>query len=527
MKHIKNYHYISTFLLSLITFGCANIVPITGGPKDDKEPKLLKSIPNIGTVNFKGGTILFQFDEEIEVDNNPSNIITSPLIDGKIKLKVKNKKYLEVNLSSNLNENTTYSININNAVKDITEGNTYKNLSYAFSTGSKLDSMSISGKTIDAENKTIEKNILIGLYKKSDTIDITKQKPHYITYSTSTGDFQLNYIKSDDYYLLALEDKNKNLLYNSAEKASSIENVSFKKNNTLMIELSTNDTTGNKIISRKMNKNIQTLSFRNGIKSYSYQTLSTSKNLYITQTKNKANELTAYAKLNSNDSLQYSITTQDSLGNTKTDTITINSANKKIKPEPGKLRNETTDLLPGNNTIVFKSSKPIASLNEDSILVNNEIKNSTFRLSKNHDSLSIIITNPITDTTNIKFNKASIIFYDNDSILPQSFTIAKAELSNYSTLEMTIKTNHKNYLIQLLTEDYTIIDEYKNITKLNYNYIKPGKYKIRAIVDENNNSYWDTEKVLKHTKSEPIYYFGKDAINLKPNWELKDLMFIF
>jgi hypothetical protein len=92
---------------------------------------------------------------------------------------------------------------------------------------------------------------------------------------------------------------------------------------------------------------------------------------------------------------------------------------------------------------------------------------------------------------------------------------------------MNIKTETKNYIIQLLAEDYTILEEHKNITNLKYPYIKPGKYRIRAILDTNNNGYWDCGNILKKEESEKIIYFNKDILNLKPNWEIKDLMFIF
>jgi hypothetical protein len=92
---------------------------------------------------------------------------------------------------------------------------------------------------------------------------------------------------------------------------------------------------------------------------------------------------------------------------------------------------------------------------------------------------------------------------------------------------MNIKTKEPNYIIQLLTEDYTILEEYKNITILKYDYINPGTYRIRAVVDKNNNGYWDRAYPTTKQKAEPIYYYNNDKINLKPNWELRDLMFIF
>lgn len=529
---MKNKYYTFSILIALVFIftKCANIVPITGGAQDKTEPKLKKSIPSLGTTKFKGGKILFEFDEEIEVDINPKNIITSPIINGELKLKVKNKKYLEVTIPNNLEENTTYSININNAVKDITESNIVKNINYAFSTGNALDSLSINGKTVYAENKAPIKNTLIGLYRISDTLDITKQKPLYITYTNGQGNFKLNYLKANTYYLVAIDDKNKNLSFNNAELVTNIPNLKIDSviSTPLQLELFTSDTTGNRILSKKVAQNIQTLTYKNGIKKYSYKAVGVNNEILITQNRKKATELIVYPKTYQTDSIQYIIESNDSIGNFRIDTITLQlSSKRKIKTIAGKLYLETQDILPNHKILLFSTNKPITKIKSDSIIINNNTINFDFEFNKNKDSIKISLLNNIQDTVRISFKKGSLISYDGDTLATQQFTILKADLSNYSILEMDIKTEAKNYIIQLLSEDYTVLEEYKNITNLKYPYIKPGKYRIRAIIDTNNNNYWDCGNVLKKQKSEQIIYFSKDIINLKPNWEIKDLMFIF
>lgn len=526
----KQYSYLILFLTSLFAVGCANVVPITGGEKDTKEPQLKKTIPKIGSTHFSGGVILFEFDEEIEVENNPRNIITSPVIDGEIKLKVKKKKYLELTIPKNLEPNTTYSININDAVKDVTEGNKKVNITYAFSTGAQLDSLSFTGRTTDAQYKTPQKNILVGLYKLSDTLDIKKQKPLYITYSNVNGQFELKYLKANEYYLLALEDKNSNLLYDNQEKGTSIEQltVNTELKNIPNLELSSSDTSGNKILSRKVNQKIQVLNYRNGIKQYSYKSINPEDEIYILQNKQKAKELLVYTRVNQKDSIVYHITTLDSLGNQRTDTVIFNLFNKKTKKETARFYAESMDLLPGKKSIAFISSKPILNINTDSISIDKTEIKPKYEFSKNRDSIYLLLEGiSIKDTTKINFKKGSVILYEGDTLSSQVFNILKADPSNYASLEMTIKTESEHYIIQLMSDNYQILEEYKNIKNLKYNYIKPGKYRIRAIVDINNNGYWDSGNLLKNIKAEPIKYFDKEATNLKPNWEIKDLMFIF
>ncbi len=529
---MKQYQLLFTLaLISTLLMRCAIVIPPTGGPKDEKAPVVQKAIPKIGTTNFKGGTVLIEFDEEIEVDPNLNNIIVSPLIDGDIQVKERKKKYLEITIPTTLKENTTYSISLNNSVKDITEANIVKNITYAFSTGPRLDSLTLSGKTINLETKLAVNEVLVGLYEKSDTINLSKHKPLYLTYSNKEGNFSFSYLKKGDYFLIAIEDKNKNLVFDNQEKSDFIEHISLSPESTksLTLELSVSDSTGNKLLSKKPGIRKQELNYRNGIKSYSYKTLNPKDKLYIIQQKKKARDLTVYAHNFEQDTLGYILSTIDSLGNKLSDTLKLDRPKKDTYKEPALLTSTAKDILPTTKVLVFTSTKPIVQLQVDSILINAKRISTIPTLSKNADSIFLALTPAElkADTTKVLFKKGSFIYNDQDSSALTTFNFLKADPANYSILEMKIKTKEPNYIIQLLTEDYTILEEYKNITILKYDYINPGTYRIRAIVDKNNNGYWDRAYPTTKIKAEPIYYYNNDKINLKPNWELRDLMFIF
>ncbi|MDF2455579.1 MAG: hypothetical protein K0R51_1572, partial [Cytophagaceae bacterium] len=424
-----------------------------------------------------------------------------------------------------------YSISLNNSVKDITEANAVKNVTYAFSTGPKLDSLTFSGKTFNLDTKQLLKEVMVGLYEKSDTINVTKHKPLYLTYSSNEGNFSFKYLKEGDYFLVAIEDKNKNLLFDNQEKSDFIEQISLNNafGKPITLELSVSDTTGNKLLSNKPGIRKQELNFRNGIKSYSYRTVNPKDELYILQQRKKAKDLVVYAINFEQDTLGYILSTIDSLGNRLEDTLKLDRPKKDTYKEPAVFSSTTKDILPGTKSVVFTSSKPIVQLQTDSILINGTVVATKPTLSKNADSLFLTLTSTElkSDTTKVIFKKGSFIYHDQDTSTQATFFFLKADLANYSLLEMNIKTKEPNYIIQLLTEDYTILEEYKNITILKYDYINPGTYRIRAVVDKNNNGYWDRAYPTTKQKAEPIYYYNNDKINLKPNWELRDLMFIF
>jgi PBP1b-binding outer membrane lipoprotein LpoB len=137
-------------IYSISGTGCANIVPPQGGLRDSLPPVLEKADPGDSSKNFKGNRITFTFDEFIDVQSIQENLMVSPLpnetpiVDYKLKI-------VTVKLKDTLEQNTTYTLNFRDAVRDVNEGNIYKNFTYTFSTGPYIDSLQLAGKVILAE----------------------------------------------------------------------------------------------------------------------------------------------------------------------------------------------------------------------------------------------------------------------------------------------------------------------------------------------------------------------------------------
>jgi hypothetical protein len=52
-------------------------------------------------------------------------------------------------------------------------------------------------------------------------------------------------------------------------------------------------------------------------------------------------------------------------------------------------------------------------------------------------------------------------------------------------------------------------------------YLKPGNYLFKIIVDKNNNGKWDPGNYIKKLEPEPVTYFQK-VINVRANWEIEE-----
>ena len=135
-------------LVSACVYGCASMRSPEGGPIDKTPPKVLKMEPKDLTTNFSAKKIVITFDEYFNIQNEAKEFSISPEQE-RLPLLKKNQKKLEIIFQDSLEKNTTYTLNFGKAIADVNESNVLKNLTYAFSTGSLLDSLSISGRVIN------------------------------------------------------------------------------------------------------------------------------------------------------------------------------------------------------------------------------------------------------------------------------------------------------------------------------------------------------------------------------------------
>ena len=197
---MKHTIYIAVFFLC----SCANVVAPTGGEKDTSPPKVVDILPKDKTIGFSETDITFVFDELIQT-NNIENVFCSPYSKDAVTLTI-NKNKLKVVFTEELKENTTYYLNLNNVIKDVNEGNVMNQLDYLFSTGEKIDTLTISGHIIDAVTAKPLKDVWVGLYKNDNDSLLYKETPIYIVKSTDGGLFSFSNLPLGSYNIYAIED---------------------------------------------------------------------------------------------------------------------------------------------------------------------------------------------------------------------------------------------------------------------------------------------------------------------------------
>ena len=207
------HKYICFLLIAAFCLSCAQVGSPAGGPRDEDPPQVLESVPPNYSTSFEAKKIQITFDEYIVLDNVNQELVVSPPMEEKPEVKLR-KKTLIIEFEEDLKENTTYTFNFGNAIKDLHEGNKLQNFEYVFSTGEILDSMSVRGTLRFAE--TLEKPkepITIMLYSDlRDSVPLT-EIPMYVGRSDDSGVFAVNNLRPDEYKIFALKDGNNNFLY--------------------------------------------------------------------------------------------------------------------------------------------------------------------------------------------------------------------------------------------------------------------------------------------------------------------------
>lgn len=491
-----------SLLLLIFLTRCANVVAPSGGPKDDSAAVVKSTRPENGTINFKGNTIIFEFNELIKLDNINSKAIISPNINtNNISYKT-DKKRLIITMDSLL-DNTTYSLTFPECIKDITEGNSQV-YQIAFSTGPYLDSISVRGSLQYASGTPVREGS-VALYKGKIDSSSLASKPVYLT-KAKNGSYQLNNLKADTYTEIAWVDDNKNGQWDkSKEKVSFRYPVTTDSNSTQNLTLSKYDDKAPKYsYSQKFNY-VTVMNFDEAL--YLFKS-----NPYIPYRINKE-QVELFSDKLYQTRIEYTVL--DSSFNEKKDTTTIEFKESKIASGlDWSLEPNTGKLLPGDSMhLLF--SKPIKSILNDSITIN-------IPFTIYHDTVKhriSFVPKSFSDSIKVKLGRGAFISINGDSSRAQKATYLKANIEDYGSISYEVVSQDTSFIIHL-TNKKGIVHTTINKREHTFSNLLPDTYSFIYIHDTNNNHRWDDGDVFTNTQPEKITYLKKTVV-LKANWEIK------
>lgn len=521
----NNFKFTLLFLLVLL-ISCAKRGTIDGGIKDTIAPVLRVSFPSNYSTNFKGNTIKLTFDEYVKLKNiNKQLIISPPLSKSPTILPQTASKYITIKFNDSLQANTTYSMNFGESIEDNNESNPYRQFKYVFSTGSYIDSLSMSGSIKDAYDKKADSFVSVMLYevnsKFNDSI-IYKENPRYVTNTLDSSTvFKLENLKAGKYLLIAVKDENSDNKFNSKKEKIGFHKEFITIPNDSLFELSLFKETA----TFKTFKPSQASGNRFTM-GYEGKT----KNVKIAL-KNKQELIPNFVtKLPEKDSVQIWFKP------IKIDSLKVSVSNDNYSKEYiSSLKNQKNDTLsisPKQNKVIglsevfsLRSSIPLQSFDNTKMQLINK------------DSISVAFK-PEYDEWNqeLKFNfkkeplekytltllpgaLKDYLEHESDSL---SYVLETKNISEYGNLSVNLQNVEKFPVIVELTNakgDIVASQYSENNTKIDFFLLEPNLFTLRLIYDENKNAAWDSGNFLEKKQAEKVIYFPKE-IDIRANWEV-------
>ena len=186
-------------------YSCANIGNPNGGPIDKTPPIFMRSNPTPNAVNVKDRKIEIFFDEIVSLKDPSTKIIVSPAQTEMPRMSALGRK-VTVELVDSLLPNTTYTIDFSNSIQDNNEGNAIDNFAFAFSTGSVIDSMRVSGYVLDSRTLEPMQSVVVGLQSNLADSAFHKEKLQRVALTNDRGQFTIRNVSPGSYHIFALKD---------------------------------------------------------------------------------------------------------------------------------------------------------------------------------------------------------------------------------------------------------------------------------------------------------------------------------
>ena len=222
---------------AVLSTGCANIIPPSGGPRDSLPPRLLSVSPKDSTRNFRGNRIVFTFDEYIADPQDLQNtLLFTPTFEVNPEIVI-HAKTVTLRFRDSLRPNTTYTFNFGNAIRDVNEGNAIKNFTYILSTGPVLDSLTLSGKVTLAESGKVDSTLIVMLHRNRSDSAVIKERPEYFARLDGAGNFRFENLPRDTFALYALGDAGTIRRYQDTSKLFAFANEAVIPGVTKDVEL--------------------------------------------------------------------------------------------------------------------------------------------------------------------------------------------------------------------------------------------------------------------------------------------------
>ena len=202
----------------IIVLSCASMGSPSGGDYDFDPPKVLSSRPTPNETFVKSGKVQIVFDELVQIEKPMEKVIVTPPQRNFPIIRAQNNKVI-VELKDTLIANTTYTIDFTDAIVDNNEKNALEDFALSFSTGAVVDTLSISGKVLAADNLEPVSGIYVGIHSNLSDTAFTTLPFKRISRTNELGRYSIKGIAPGEYKIYALDDVNRDYKYDNPGEA--------------------------------------------------------------------------------------------------------------------------------------------------------------------------------------------------------------------------------------------------------------------------------------------------------------------
>lgn len=516
-------------LVGLLTMTrCANMVAPTGGPKDTTPPKVVVAVPENHNTGFDGNKIEITFDEYVTLNNANQELLVSPPLAVKPDVKLSGKTVI-VKFKEALLSNTTYTLSFGEAIKDLHEGNVFKDYLYSFSTGEWIDTLSIKGKVVSASDLKPSDNLFVCLYAgEGDSLfhQPTWRVPDFITKTDKNGQFSFSGLPEKPFLVFALGDVNSNLYYDMPNETvaflDTLVNPSMQPQELTLYAFMETDTNQMLLEKKLIDEGVLRMVFRHPADSVVIEPL--------TAMPDDFRMIEVHAKTQDTIWWYFTPNVMDSLWfHVQYDTLIDERVlfNLQYREPQQRQRQGAKTLKVGNNlrngfllpgeALLLTFSEPIVDL---------RIPDSLGLRFEQQDAYGMVYRwdTVLNDTTHYTLHLSDSLFYSlrqrtNDSL---NIRFKRAAETDFGNLMLTVAPPAETQVVLQLSDQRNRVVEthvIDTVAQVAFRWLIPGKYTLRAIVDADRNGTWSNGNFHRRFLPENTIDY-KDPFEVRAGWDI-------